>query len=70
VASKSVAFFVRLQVTGRDGEETLPVLWDDNYVSLLPDETRVITVKYRARDMHGAPQVVVQGWNVPRTTVR
>ena len=68
--SKSVAFFVRLQVTGRDGEETLPVLWDDNYVSLLPDETRVITVKYRARDMHGAPQVVVQGWNVPRTTVR
>jgi exo-1,4-beta-D-glucosaminidase len=63
-----VAFFLRLQVTGRDGEEALPVLWEDNYVSLLPGETRRLTATYRVRDLSGgAPALVVSGWNVPRT---
>jgi exo-1,4-beta-D-glucosaminidase len=68
---KSIAFFIRLQVTGRGGEEALPVLWEDNYVSLLPGETRVVTAKYSVRDLGGAPpQVVAAGWNVPRTVAR
>jgi len=67
----SVAFFMRLQVTGRGGQEALPVLWEDNYVSLLPGETRVITASYAARDLGGGtPQLVVSGWNVRRATVR
>jgi exo-1,4-beta-D-glucosaminidase len=65
---KSIAFFLRAQVTGHDGEEALPVLWDDNYVSLLPGETRVVTARYHARDLHGPAVVVVRGWNVSRTT--
>lgn len=68
--TKGVAFFVRLQVVGDDGEEALPVSWDDNYVSLLPGETRVVSARYRPRDLHGAPAVVVQGWNVARAEVR
>ena len=65
---RSIAFFMRLQVTGRDGEEALPVTWEDNYVSLLPGETRVITASYRLRDLGGAPpRVVLTGWNVRRT---
>jgi len=66
--SRSIAFFMRLQVTGRGGEEALPVLWEDNYLTLLPGETRVVTATYRVRDLGGAPpRVVVTGWNVPRT---
>lgn len=66
--SASIAFFMRLQVTGRGGEEALPVLWEDNYLSLLPGETRVVTATYRVRDLGGSPpQVVVNGWNVRRT---
>jgi exo-1,4-beta-D-glucosaminidase len=69
--SRSVAFFMRLQVTGRGGAEVLPVLWEDNYVSLLPGESRVITATYALRDLGGvAPQVVVSGWNVGRTVAR
>ena len=35
--SKSLAFFVRLKVDkGAKGEEILPVVWQDNYISLLP----------------------------------
>ena len=68
---RSIAFFMRLQVTGRDAEEALPVLWEDNYLSLLPGETRVVTANYRVRDLGGAPpRLVVTGWNVRRTVVR
>jgi exo-1,4-beta-D-glucosaminidase len=70
-SSRSIAFFMRLRLTGRDGEEALPVLWEDNYLSLLPGETRVVRANYRVRDLGGAPpRVVVTGWNVRRTFAR
>ena len=64
--SKSLAFFVRLKVTrGTGGEEVLPVVWQDNYVSLLPGERREITATYRTRNLGNAkPEVEAQGWNV------
>ena len=64
--SKSLAFFVRLKVTkGKGGEEILPVLWQDNYISLLPGERRETTATYRASELGAAsPQVEVKGWNV------
>jgi exo-1,4-beta-D-glucosaminidase len=65
--SRKLAFFVRLQIQrGRGGEEVLPVLWDDNYVSLLPGEKRELTARYHAEDLRGArPSLAVGGWNVP-----
>ena len=64
----SVAFFIRMQITkGAGGEEVLPVLWEDNYLSLLPGETRVVTATWLARDLGKArPSLVVSGWNVAR----
>jgi exo-1,4-beta-D-glucosaminidase len=68
---KTPAFFVRLQVIGQSGDEALPVLWDDNYVSLLPGETRTLTATYRTRDLGGSPaRVILTGWNVRRTVAR
>ncbi len=69
---KTIAFFNRLQVTrGRAGDEVLPVFWQDNYVSLLPGETRTITARYSLKDLGGArPAVVVSGWNVKRAVAR
>jgi exo-1,4-beta-D-glucosaminidase len=63
--SKSVAFFVRLKVNkGKGGDEVLPVVWQDNYVSLLPGEKREITAMYRIADLAGAKaDVEVKGWN-------
>jgi exo-1,4-beta-D-glucosaminidase len=63
--TKHIAFFVRLKATaGKGGEEILPVLWEDNYVSLLPGEKRVITARYDATDVGAAqPYVSIQGWN-------
>jgi exo-1,4-beta-D-glucosaminidase len=64
--TKNLAFFVRLKVDkGKGGEEILPVLWQDNYVSLLPGEKREITATYRASELGtAAPHVEVKGWNV------
>jgi exo-1,4-beta-D-glucosaminidase len=68
---KSIAFFVRLQVTGKGGEEALPVLWEDNYITLLPGESRTVTASYAIRDLGGAPpRVVVTGWNIHRAFAR
>jgi exo-1,4-beta-D-glucosaminidase len=64
----SLAFFVRLRVLkGPGGAEILPSMWDDNYVSLLPGETRTLTAHWRPEDAAGAtPTVSVDGWNVSR----
>ena len=61
-----LAFFVHLRITkGRGGEELLPILWEDNYFSLLPGEKREVTATYRVADLDGAhPVVDVEGWNV------
>ena len=61
---KSLAFFVHLKVNdSRTGEEILPVIWEDNYFSLLPGEKRDLTATYTLP--RGAkPVVEVQGWNV------
>jgi len=64
--SQALAFFVHLAVRkGPGGEEVLPVLWDDNYVTLLPGETREIEARYAPKDLGVAkPAVSVEGWNV------
>jgi len=64
--SKSLAFFVRLKVDkGKGGEEVLPVVWQDNYLSLLPGERREVAATYRAKELGTTqPAVEISGWNV------
>jgi exo-1,4-beta-D-glucosaminidase len=66
--TKSLAFFVRLKINaGIHGEEILPVVWQDNYISLLPGEKRELTATYRASELATAkPEVEISGWNVER----
>jgi len=66
--TKSLAFFVRLKINkGLHGEEILPVVWQDNYISLLPGEKRELTATYRASELATAkPEVEISGWNVER----
>ena len=61
-----LAFFVRLKLDkSKGGEEILPVLWQDNYFSLMPGEEREITATYRATDAGATPPIVEDsGWNV------
>jgi hypothetical protein len=48
-----------------DGERVLPVYYSDNYVSLLPNENRTITIEAATADLKGETALVlVDGWNV------
>ncbi len=48
--SDHISFLTELHlVNTRNGETVLPVLWGDNYISLLPGESRNITAKIEAQ---------------------
>jgi exo-1,4-beta-D-glucosaminidase len=65
--SKSLAFFVRLKLDkSPGGDEILPVIWEDNYVSLMPGETREIAARYDSAALASTdPALEVSGVNVP-----
>ena len=63
-SSEGLAFFTEVRVVDSDGNSILPVLWDDNYVSILPGEGRKLTARFSGADLSGA-KLVVDGWNVP-----
>jgi hypothetical protein len=49
----------------KSGERVLPVFYSDNYVSLIPNETKTITIEAALNDFKGENAlVVVDGWNV------
>jgi hypothetical protein len=52
-----------------DGARILPAYYTDNYVSLLPGESREIDVEYPAKSANGAAQVAIRGWNISKQTV-
>jgi exo-1,4-beta-D-glucosaminidase len=63
---KDLAFAVNpkvLKLTTR--EPVLPVRWEDNYFSLLPDEKRVVKVEFDLKDQSDERFLLkVDGWNV------
>ena len=72
-ATSQIAVMAHWQLRNqRTSERVLPVFYSDNYVSLLPGESKTITIEAPASAL-GAdqPLVVVDGWNVtvkPATT--
>jgi exo-1,4-beta-D-glucosaminidase len=68
--SNHIAFFIRVEVTrGLDGDEVLPITYDDNYLTLFPHESRTITANVAASDLGStSPAVRVEGYNVRRKT--
>lgn len=64
--TQQVAFFIELKIVGeKSGRSVLPVFWDDNYISLLPGESRQLTARFSVKDLHGEKPVLrYSGWNV------
>jgi len=62
-AGSALAFQVRLRVV-RGNDELLPVLWEDNYLALLPGETRELRVSYPAAG-DVKTRVTAEAWNGP-----
>jgi hypothetical protein len=62
----NIALMAHLQLRRKySGERVLPVYYSDNYVSLVPGETRTISVEAALADLDNQlPLVVLDGWNV------
>ena len=57
---KAVAFFAHIRAL-RGGEDILPVIFEDNYLSLAPGETRVIRCSYKGK---AQAEFLVSAWNI------
>lgn len=60
------ALMAHLQLrNAKTNQRVLPVFYSDNYVSLLPGETKTLTAEAAASDLgRDAPLLAVDGWNV------
>jgi len=64
-AGNSVALANKLTLlNAADGLRILPAYYSDNYVSLLPGETREIEIEFPPAAAHGAAQLTIRGWNL------
>jgi hypothetical protein len=57
------ALAAKLTLLDDHGQRILPAYYDDNYVSLLPGESREIAIRFAA-DRRGASRLALRGWNV------
>jgi len=67
--SSQPALLVKLTLQDADGARILPAYFSDNYVSLLPGETRVLTIR-SPRSKPVPASIAVRGWNVAAATAR
>ena len=63
--ANTIAFGIELRIDKENsGQAVVPVFWDDNYISLLPGESRTISARVFTADLKGLrPVVRMNGWN-------
>lgn len=63
--SPTVALAAHLQLHRQsDGARALPVFYTDNYLSLAPHESRMVSIEAANADLAGGPLLLVDGFNV------
>ncbi len=64
--SPTVAVAIRLKMLRSvSGTRILPAYYDDNYFSLLPGESREVSIRFSERDLgNEEPRLALEGWNV------
>jgi exo-1,4-beta-D-glucosaminidase len=66
----ALAFFTQLRLCDAEGEDILPVLYSDNYVSVLPGESRRVTLRLPdGADIPQGAALEVHGMNVAKRVV-
>jgi exo-1,4-beta-D-glucosaminidase len=70
--SDHLAFQIHLGIRRKnEGADILPVLWSDNYFSLMPGESRAVTAQFLSPDaLSGETELRVTGWNIETVTGR
>jgi hypothetical protein len=66
-AGPAPALNLKLTLLSDKGERILPAYYSDNYVSLLPGESRVVDIAFPNASDAGAVHVALRGWNAVAT---
>ncbi|MEO8735585.1 MAG: LamG-like jellyroll fold domain-containing protein [Edaphobacter sp.] len=53
----------------KDNSRILPAYFSDNYISLLPGETRTVEIEYPTNASKDRPEVAKRGWNATPQTI-
>lgn len=64
--SGSIAFFNQLQFLDQQLQPIRPSFYTDNFFSLMPGESKKVTIETSESKIKDIPVLVVRGWNVPR----
>ncbi len=64
--TETIALLAHLQLRHKDsGQRILPVIYSDNYISLVPHEARSISIEVATRDLDQQPPLItLDGYNV------
>ena len=68
--SDNIAFFIEAELNDNEKDAAIvPVFWSDNYISLLPKESKTISVKCYKKDAGDKePKVKINGYNITEIT--
>jgi exo-1,4-beta-D-glucosaminidase len=68
----TIAFQIHLRLANtKDGDDIVPIFWDDNYFSLLPGEEKSIAATYDPSDTEGKDAILeVSGFNIQPSTIK
>jgi exo-1,4-beta-D-glucosaminidase len=66
--SQGLAFQVSFAARTKTGDLIAPVLWSDNYIELMPSESRTITA-ILPKDAPANAEVLISGWNIAAETL-
>ena len=65
------ALMLRLKVTdSRTGDLVLPVFYSDNYLFLMPGESRDVSIRVHPADCAGKPRLSLEGFNIDNQRIR
>jgi exo-1,4-beta-D-glucosaminidase len=62
--SSALAFQIALRALDEHGGPVVPAFWSDNYVALMPGESRTLTVRSSSHGGGRIAAIEVAGWNV------
>jgi len=63
-SSKRIAFFNEVLLLGENGMPVTPAFTTDNYFTLMPGESKTVTIEVAKEDAPGKTSIQVEGWNM------
>jgi exo-1,4-beta-D-glucosaminidase len=66
--SDALAFQLRGAIRTQSGGLVAPVFWSDNWIELVPGESRTLTALL-PENAGAAPEIQIEGWNVAPETI-